>query len=110
MKFSASGVAWRCRKVFARFPMVTLVLLVASNARAFLPPERPLLPNFDKRVPSQPPPAGLSESLAALEKLRARLPGARVDFDPVTGAPKMVSGGEGFLSGVNGVGKAVSPT
>src|SRR5262249_31320714 len=54
------------------------------------------------------PPTAPPEHLAALEHLRTRLPGARVDFDPVTGAPKTISAGERFLSGTNDVSRDIN--
>src|SRR2546425_12199126 len=87
----------------------TFLLLSGAPGRAFMPPERPLLPNFDKRAASAHNLDAVSaEQRAAAEQLRARLPQVRVDFDPLLGAPKLISAGEEFLSGTNGRGKAIS--
>src|SRR5436853_3772817 len=85
-----------------------LVLMFAATGQAFLAPERARLPNFDKRA-SQPNAEAVSaEQRRALAQLRMRLPATRVDFGPVTGAAKWVSTDGDFLSGSNGVGKAIS--
>ncbi|MEI6393082.1 MAG: M36 family metallopeptidase [Verrucomicrobiota bacterium] len=86
-----------------------LVIACPANSHASKAPERPALPNFDQRADK---PGGMEtvsgEQRAAVEQLRALLPQVRVSFDLVTGAPKMVAATDGFLSGANGVGKAVS--
>src|SRR4051794_28223513 len=93
-------------------PLISCVsmFLPATRALAFMPPERPLLPNLDRRGP--PGEAGAAgataEQKAAAEQLRARLPEAQVEFDLVTGSPKWISAREEFLSGPNGSGKTVS--
>ncbi len=45
-----------------------------------------------------------AEQKAAAAEFRGRLPGARVDSDEVTGAPAMVSAGDGLLTGAQGQG------
>lgn len=83
--------------------------MFATEGFAFIPPARSPLPNFDNRVKAaQSEAAPSSERLAAADKLRSRLPQARVDFDTVTGAPKLVSAGEGFLSDANGAGRGIA--
>ena len=67
------------------------------------------LPNFDKRDGGLPSANAVSaDQRDGAAQLRLRLPQARVDFDPITGAPKLISAGDGFLSGANGRGKSVS--
>src|SRR5437764_121949 len=54
------------------------------------------LPNFDKRSGSA---SNVSQpQRAAIFHLRALVPQARVDFDPLTGAPKFISVPDGFLT------------
>lgn len=43
-----------------------------------------------------------------LAELRAQVPNAAVDFDEITGAPKLISAQDGFLTGAAGQGRAVS--
>ena len=86
-----------------------LLLMSAAEGLAFTSPGRAPLPNLDNRT--KEPQAGAAPSAAqrgAVEQLRSRLPEARVDFDPVTAAPKLVSAGAKFLSGANGQGQAIS--
>src|SRR5712671_1594747 len=80
-----------------------------ANGFAFLPPDRPALPNIDRRTDGTlTNPVVSSNRQAAVERLRTRLPQAQVEFDQVSGAPKYISAGGQFLSGPNGQGKAVS--
>ncbi|PYJ07002.1 MAG: hypothetical protein DME25_04850, partial [Verrucomicrobia bacterium] len=65
------------------------------------------MPDLDKRGKGQPA-AASADQLAGVEQLRSRLPSVQVDFEPITGAPKWISGRTDFLSGPNGVGHAVS--
>src|SRR5207253_525947 len=81
-----------------------LFLLLANNSLASIAPQRPMLPDFDKRNPRPP----MAAQKAAAQYLTSLLPQARVDFEPLLGTPKLVSVSEGFLTGVNGIGKAVS--
>ena len=89
--------------------MSALIMAGASHSPAFMAPNLPPLPNFDKRAtrPSGDEAASGTQQTAA-DQLRARLPRVRVNFDPVTGAPKQVAATDSFLTGANGVGKAVS--
>src|SRR4030081_2517491 len=85
-----------------------MLCLIATQTLAFLPPKRALLPDFDKRTGAVQGDQASEEQRATIEKLRASLPQATVDFHPLIGAPKFISAGESFLSGPNGAGKAVS--
>ncbi len=59
------------------------------------------LENYDQRTPQPPAPvAGREEALA---KLRARLPGVAVQFDPITGAANHVMAAGRFLTGAAAV-------
>src|ERR1051325_10228685 len=96
-------------RLFATPLLLALLVWSALESPALLPPARDLLPNFDKRGEGRPPEETVSaEQRGAVEQLRARLPKARVDFDSTIGAPKWISAGEEFLSGTNGVGKAIT--
>ncbi|MEI7729315.1 MAG: M36 family metallopeptidase [Verrucomicrobiota bacterium] len=68
--------------------------------------------NFDKRVipAAQAAAAALPATQAAsLVKLGGVVPGLKVDFAPITGSPKVISAAQGFLTGPNGQGQAISP-
>jgi hypothetical protein len=81
----------------------------ASLALAFVQPANPSLPDFDKRRVAVPAKEMVSpEQRRAVEQLQARQPHAQVEFDPITGGPKFVWSGRGFLSGSNGLGGAIS--
>ena len=62
-----------------------------------------MLPNIDKRVSAAP----IGSHRAAANALEARVPGVKVEFEGVTGAPKFVRPASGFLTGPGGVGGAV---
>src|SRR5213075_927117 len=80
---------------------------VLSNAFAVVEPSRPALTNFDGRQKElvRSLPAGKRQAATAL---RERLPQAQIDFDEITGSPKRVAATDGFLTGPNGIGRAVS--
>ena len=81
------------------------LILAGPRAWAIRPPAQEPLANFDKRTAAAAPAAGPAAAVAALQ---ARLPKARVDFEIITGSPKMVSGTDGFLTGPDGHGGGVS--
>jgi hypothetical protein len=88
---------------------LALLPLLTAPSWGFMEPKLEPLPNLDSRVAA--PTTGTApsaEQQAALEQLRSRLPGVRVDFGLVTGAPKLISAPEAFLSAANGEGKAIS--
>jgi uncharacterized repeat protein (TIGR01451 family) len=86
-----------------------LLFMFVAKSPAFGPSAPAPLPSFDKRTDGlQAGDVVSGNQRAAVEQLRLRLPLARVDFDPVTGAPKMISAGDKFLSGTNGQGRAIS--
>lgn len=65
------------------------------------------LPNLDARMPVAV--AALApEKTAALERLRQVMPSVKVELEPVSAAPKMVSASDGFLTGPNGSGATIS--
>src|SRR5437762_5999173 len=90
------------RRVIAVFAFGAL-----SNAFAVVEPSRPALTNFDARQKElvRSLPAGKRQAATAL---RERLPQAQIDFDEITGSPKRVAATDGFLTGPNGIGRAVS--
>lgn len=97
----------------ARLPGVLIVFislsLFAPRNLAWGSPALVPLPNFDKRVNGLQVEARVSpDQHSVVEQLRARLPSAHVDFDPITGAPKIISAGERFLTGTNGLGGVIA--
>jgi len=89
--------------------MLAALLFPCANGFAFLPTDRAALTNFDRRTDGVRTNNILSGGRqAAVERLRARLPQAQVEFDPAIGAPKFISAGDQFLSGANGEGNAIS--
>ncbi len=88
---------------------VVLMLIVAAGVWAFQPSGHPPLPDMDKRsgrgVQTKDPPAAQA---GAARELQTRVPGAKIEFEPITGAPKMVSVPGGFLTGAAGKGAAIS--
>ena len=91
--------------------LLTLLALVLA-ARAVDEPERPPLPNLDQRdlAAAKAPPAQAEPLVqaAAVSRLQARVPGAKVERDALLGTPKFICSTTGFLTGPNGEGKGVS--
>src|SRR5262245_2981688 len=92
----------------SRLTVVAVVVIGAvSEAFALVEPTRPALANFDARQRELVrPPRG--EQRQAASKLREQAPQAQIDFDEITGSPKRIASATGFLTGPNGVGRAVS--
>ncbi len=86
-----------------------LALLWVGPAHALLPPKhREPTPNYDCRTGTTLDVAEKNRQQAGLNRLRAQLPTGRVDFDPWTGSPKFIRALDGFLTGPEGRGRAVS--
>ena len=100
-------------QLFARFLVryfcFLILFLAAQNGLALLAPVQNLLPDF-KPAPAEAsvPAADFQERQDALRVLRNRLPKVVVDLDPQTGSPRRILATESFLTGSNGIGKAVS--
>src|SRR5262245_33159492 len=91
--------------------VASTVLLVAGGflvpeALGFKKPLRSALANYDKRQAQPSLPQNGDQSVAKTA-LQARLPTAKVEFDRVTQAPKLISAADGFLTGPNGAGRAI---
>jgi hypothetical protein len=81
------------------------ILIGGGTVWAFQQPVRERLPNLDKRQSqSKLTNAMPAEKVAAAESIRGFVPGARIDFDGVTGAPKWIGSISGFLTGPSGKG------
>src|SRR5205809_7338164 len=91
-----------CRIVIVVFGFGTL-----SICFAVLEPSRPALTNFDVRQSKVVLPVP-EERRAAAARLRQRLPQSQLGFHEITGSPKWIAAADGFLTGPNGVGRAVS--
>ena len=99
-----------CIKKFAWIGSVAFLLgLSTFLATAIQLPKREALPNIDQRQREAAPAAAVpAERAAGAAAMQAQVPKSRVDFDPVTRAPKMVSATEGFLTGAGGQGRGVT--
>src|SRR3954470_24733198 len=94
------------------------VILAALLGLAFIAPaqgqdqrHRERLPEIDARRHHDATPAAADASdvrASAAAAVKTRLPGAKVDWHRVTGSPKLVQSPDGFLTGPNGAGRAVS--
>ncbi|MEW6155786.1 MAG: M36 family metallopeptidase [Verrucomicrobiota bacterium] len=72
---------------------------------AFQKPETEPLPNFDKRFRAPEPSLNwTSTQREAIARLEQSVPGLVVQSDPVTGAPRLVTSRNGFLTGQNAAG------
>ena len=80
-----------------------LLVLSAQISSAQTP-----LPNLDARPAAASPAVVAPEKSAAVEHLRQTVPDVQVEFEPVSGAPKMVSSAAGFLTGPDGKGGTIS--
>ncbi len=82
---------------------MVFVSFAATTARAFIEPAGNRLADFDGRMAKRGEPASVSEEQQVeLIALRKQLPELQVDFDSLTGAPRLVSARDGFLTGSNG--------
>ena len=92
------------------FAFLAASLAFPPGLPAFVPPaQEKALPDFDQRrqapLPQKPlPPA----KAAAVDKLKSRVPGLRVEHDSLLQTPKHVASTAGYLTGPNGEGKGVS--
>lgn len=72
-----------------------LLAAMAFSAQAFRADTRPALPDFDARQPGDAPDSAVRDNARA--GLENQKPQTWVDFDPVTGSPKMIRSRIGFL-------------
>src|SRR5437899_2838416 len=94
-------------KIPCQIVVVVFAFGALSIAFAIVEPSCPALTNLDvrqKEVVLRVP----AERREAAAKLRERLPHAQIDFHEITGSPKRVAAMDGFLTGPNGIGRAVS--
>jgi uncharacterized repeat protein (TIGR01451 family) len=83
-----------------------LVAALVSSARAqFRPTSHAPKPDYDKRASVQQTDPAAEQALA---HLKSQLSSAAVDFDELLGTPKFARSQDGFLTGPNGEGRAVS--
>ncbi len=94
--------------VFGAIAAVTGLLFVTPGLAQVRPTHRPDMPNFDNRLPLAPTPGRNTEREQGKSHLAAQLPSAVVDFDSLLDAPKFVRAGDGFLTGADGQGRAVT--
>lgn len=77
--------------------LLAALLLVAWPARAVLPPEHGVLPDFDHR-PRVTHVSDAAQSRATHARATSRVPDLTVDLDPVLGTPAWVRSARGFLT------------
>jgi len=83
-----------------------LIAALASSADAQLrPTSNAPKPDYDKRAPAQQTDSAAEK---AVVDLKSQLSSAAVDFDRLLGTPKFARSQDGFLTGPNGEGRAVS--
>src|SRR5688572_26819048 len=90
--------------MFAKWlPRSLTLLAVLLSAVAFRPPPATPFPDFDQRRAAAPK----KIKQPAVDGLRALLPDAKVEFDPITQAAAHVTAKRGFLSGPDGKGRGI---
>jgi len=98
----------RIRKL-ARLVVLGFMVGATPGALALLPPtHREPIPDFDQRAAAPVDSAARTQQQAALTRLRGQLPTVEVSFDPLRGSPKFIHARDGFLTGPDGKGRAVS--
>jgi uncharacterized repeat protein (TIGR01451 family) len=93
-----------CSTVATGFLIAALVSAANAQVR---PTSHAPKPEYDRRAAAAQPEA-LTRSQQALADLKSQLPSAAVDFDQLLGTPKFARSQDGFLTGPNGEGRAVS--
>ena len=101
------NMLYSSRRWFALVPIIMLGFSPSVLAQ-MRPTHRPDVPDFDNRVPSASTAAQLAEREKGKSHLAARLPSATVDLDPLLKTPKFIHSSDGFLTGPQGQGRAVS--
>ena len=91
----------------AGFVFGMILLTVAPSASGFKKPELAELPNFDRREPAGPDLAAAAREQAAA-RIKAAVPGVKIERDALLGTPKIISSTRGFLSGPDGAGGGVA--
>lgn len=116
MAESAHGNRMIARELMKRTSWIGVGLVAAGlgfplAAWSFQKPQRQQLPNFDKRLQAAAvaPAVDPVRAAAAAADLRAKVPGVRIDMDPLLGTPKFVGATTGFLTGPSGSGNGVRP-
>ncbi|MBA4150027.1 MAG: M36 family metallopeptidase [Verrucomicrobia bacterium] len=94
------------KRIFA----IGCIFAAGQEVGAFKESERDPLPNIDVRQIGGQPVAAPQEKAAAVARLAGQLPGVRVEFDEVIGAPKVVRAVDGFLSGAGAKGRGLPAT
>jgi hypothetical protein len=74
------------------------LVLFAQGSYAAVAPEHGSPINFDKRISKQTKAALAPQRTVALNKLRARIPDIKLDFDDIVGSPKWIRSQKGFLT------------
>ena len=99
----------KCSPLLQPGPLFFLIIALSPfEAPAFQSPAYALLADFDRRQ-EKAAPAAMADKFAKAAELRNRVPGLKVDFDPVRGSPKYIASTTGFLSGPAAQGRGISP-
>src|SRR6202040_2404564 len=100
------------RSILGGIGLACSFLWLAGPVKAADVPGRsaPELANFDKRAHADSKAdAPASDYSIALAKLKAAIPGARIDQDEILGTPAWIVSTRGFLSGPGGQGLGIAP-
>ena len=89
------------------FISACVIAMSSSILLAQTVPQRAPLVNLDARVVAAPAVVA-DEATAGADSLRRAVPGLKVEFERVSGAPKMISSTEGFLTGPDGKGATIA--
>lgn len=84
-----------------------ILLVIAPSASGFKKPELAELPNFDLREQAGPEVVDAARGQARA-RIKAAVPGVKIERDTLLGSPKIISSTRGFLSGPDGAGGGVS--
>ncbi|HSU55216.1 MAG TPA: M36 family metallopeptidase, partial [Candidatus Dormibacteraeota bacterium] len=91
--------------------MVTFtgIVLLSTETFAFQQPANPRLTNFDNRTFSSVAGSTAPDDKAgAIAAIRKQIPNLRIEFHPITRAPKTILNPDGFLTGPDGSGGVIS--
>src|SRR5690242_19277212 len=101
------------KNLISRLPVLLsltwlLAVSLTSTTLAILPPKNPPLPNYDKRPGVSD--AVLAHRHAGGNQLQAKVPEVKWELNEKIGSPKWVRSENGFLTGSQGTGRAISPS
>src|SRR4051794_23914266 len=92
---------------FAALSSLVLATVFAATAEGQVAQRRGALPPINKRAAAAAPKLP-GTTQAAASSLKAKVPGANVEWHAITGAPRLIQSPTGFLTGPRGEGGAVT--